>query len=53
MNVRLYDGTVRCPEHFDASSYEDETDDPCLYCPESSDETDQDPEEHGQAADPG
>lgn len=33
MNVRLYDGTVRCAEHFDASSYESETSDPCLYCP--------------------
>jgi hypothetical protein len=32
MNVRLPDGTVRCAEHFDASSYQSETSDPCLYC---------------------
>lgn len=34
MNVRLADGTVRCADHFDASSYVSETDDPCLYCPD-------------------
>ena len=44
MNVRLYNGTVRCPEHFDASSYGSETSDPCLYCdatpePSSDDQT--------------
>lgn len=41
MNVRLYDGTVRCPQCFDASSYESDTSDPCLYCecsPTQSDE---------------
>lgn len=32
-NVRLYDGTVRCSDHFDASSYQSETSDPCPYCP--------------------
>jgi hypothetical protein len=32
MNVRLYDGTVRCMDHMDASSYESDTTDPCLYC---------------------
>lgn len=32
MNVRLSDGTVRCAEHFDASTYEGMTDAPCLYC---------------------
>src|SRR3546814_301410 len=32
MNVRLSDGTVRCGECFDASSYESETSDPCSYC---------------------
>lgn len=39
MNVRLYDGTVRCAEHFDASSYQSETSDPCLYCPLPSPES--------------
>lgn len=34
MNVRLNDGTVRCLDHFDASSYEAETDESCLYCDE-------------------
>lgn len=33
MNVRLYDGTVRCGEHMDASSHQGMTDDACLYCP--------------------
>lgn len=32
MNVRLNDGTVRCTDHFDASTYASLTDDPCLYC---------------------
>lgn len=32
MNVRLYDGTVRCDGCMDASSYESTTDDPCTYC---------------------
>lgn len=32
MNVRLYDGTVRCADCFDASIYEIETADPCTYC---------------------
>ena len=32
MNVRLYSGTVRCLDCMDASSYESETSDPCLYC---------------------
>jgi len=32
MNFRLYDGTVRCPECMDASSYQGETSNPCLYC---------------------
>lgn len=39
MNVRLTDGTVRCAEHFDSSSYQSETSDPCLYC-EADAETD-------------
>jgi hypothetical protein len=44
MNVRLYDGTVRCPACFDASTYQAETSDPCLYChaapePTSDDQT--------------
>lgn len=34
MNVRLYDGSVRCGEHMDASSYESMTNDPCSYCPQ-------------------
>lgn len=33
MNYRLYDGTVRCADHFDASSYQGVTSDPCAYCP--------------------
>lgn len=33
MNVRLYDGTVRCAQHMDASSYQGQTTDPCLHCP--------------------
>lgn len=49
MNVRLYDGTVRCTDHFDASTYACLTDLPCLYCgkitpdvkPEPVTETDQ------------
>lgn len=32
MNVRLYDGTVLCSDHFDASSYESMTVEPCAYC---------------------
>lgn len=32
MNVRLYDGTVRCYDHMDASSYQGQTSDPCTYC---------------------
>jgi hypothetical protein len=32
MNVRLYDGTVRCPSCNDASSYQSDTEDPCAYC---------------------
>ena len=43
MNVRLYDGTVRCSDHFDTSVYESTTNDPCLYC--SSLEVTQDEEE--------
>ena len=39
MNVRMYDNTVRCAEHFDATSYQSETSDPCLYCQET--QTDQ------------
>ena len=31
-NLKLYDGTVRCFDHMDASSYVSETDEPCLYC---------------------
>ena len=37
MNVRLYDGTVRCADHFDSSTYESETSDPCAYCDRSPD----------------
>lgn len=37
MNVRLYDGSVRCGEHMDASSYESLTNDPCTYCPQEED----------------
>lgn len=33
MNFRLYDGTVRCMDHMDASSYQGTTSDPCAYCP--------------------
>lgn len=36
MNVRLSDGSVRCGDHFDASSYVSETTDPCGYCPSPS-----------------
>jgi hypothetical protein len=43
MNVRLYDGTVRCSDHFDTSAYESTTNDPCTYCP--SVEATQDDEE--------
>lgn len=32
MNVMLFDGTVRCADHFDASSYDCETSEPCTYC---------------------
>lgn len=32
MNVRLYDGSVRCATCFDSSVYESETADPCTYC---------------------
>lgn len=32
-NVKLNDGTVRCGDHMDASFYESETDEACLYCP--------------------
>jgi len=35
MNVRLYDGTVRCAEHMDASTFQGLTSDPCTYCPDS------------------
>lgn len=31
-NLRLFDGSVRCVDCFDASSYADETDAPCTYC---------------------
>lgn len=37
MNVRLYDGSVRCGKHMDASSYEGMTNDPCAYCPQEED----------------
>jgi len=33
VNVRLYDGSVRCGEHMDASSHESMTEDACTYCP--------------------
>ena len=36
MNFRLYDGTVRCTDHMDASSYQGTTSDPCAYCPTES-----------------
>jgi hypothetical protein len=36
MNFRLYDGTVRCADHMDASSYQGTTSDPCAYCPTES-----------------
>lgn len=45
MNVRLYDGTVRCSDHFDATGYQSETSDPCLYCPLPSPESTQADEE--------
>jgi hypothetical protein len=32
LNVMLADGTVRCADCFDASTYECTTDRPCLYC---------------------
>lgn len=35
-NLLLYDGTVRCASDMDASSYDCLTDDPCLYCGETS-----------------
>lgn len=38
-NVRLYDGSVRCAEHYDAAAYQSETSDPCLYCPLPSPES--------------
>lgn len=44
MNVRLYDGTVRCPQCFDASSYESDTSDPCLYCQSAPEPTSEDEE---------
>ena len=34
MNYRLYDGTVRCADHMDASSYLGTTSEPCAYCPQ-------------------
>lgn len=36
MNLQLADGTVRCSAHMDASSYDRETDRPCLYCQEAA-----------------
>lgn len=39
MNLQLADGTVRCPAHMDASSYDRETDRPCLYCQEATSTT--------------
>jgi len=41
MNYRLYDGTVRCADHMDASSYVDETTEPCLYCADALEGADQ------------
>lgn len=38
MNVRLHDGSVRCTAHYDASSYQSMTDDPCLYCQADTEE---------------
>jgi hypothetical protein len=35
MNVRKYDGTVLCPDCFDASSYASLTVEACAYCGES------------------
>jgi hypothetical protein len=35
MNYRLYDGTVRCGDHMDASSYQGLTSEACLYCGET------------------
>lgn len=32
MNVRLYDGSVRCADHMDSASYDCMTEDPCTYC---------------------
>lgn len=32
-NLKLYDGTTRCHDHMDASSYQGQTDEPCTYCP--------------------
>ena len=31
-NLKLYDGTVRCADCMDASTYEDETNEMCSYC---------------------
>lgn len=36
MNVRLSDGSVRCGDHFDVSSFVSITSDPCTYCPSPS-----------------
>lgn len=36
MNVQLTDGTARCADHMDASSYVRLTDSPCLYCQEAT-----------------
>lgn len=32
-NMKLYDGSVRCLEHMDASSYAEDTEEQCTYCP--------------------
>lgn len=33
MNVKPYDGTTRCMDHMDASTYACMTSEPCTYCP--------------------
>lgn len=33
MNLKLWDGSVRCDKHMDASSYESLTNEACSYCP--------------------
>lgn len=32
MNIRLVDGTVRCPDHLDSANHQGLTTDPCTYC---------------------